>query len=140
MSPSPVITTPIEEKSMIEFHTPIRQTIEGPRVKSLSSSLKELSTKSKLETSPSLRRKAREKVFGQDTSPSLLRKHTGFFTPPSISRQNSMESSTELTPPNSPPVSRRNRDDNVFSRLTSGTSQLGRKPNRYCICEKVNKV
>ncbi|XP_067137573.1 kinesin-like protein KIF21A isoform X2 [Centruroides vittatus] len=90
MSPSPVITTPIEEKSMIEFHTPIRQTIEGPRVKSLSSSLK--------------------------------------------------ESSTELTPPNSPPVSRRNRDDNVFSRLTSGTSQLGRKPNRGYILPITGRV
>lgn len=90
ISPSPVITTPIEEKSMIEFHTPIRQTIEGPRVRSLSSSLK--------------------------------------------------ESSTELTPPNSPPVNRRSRDDNVFSRLTSGTSPLGRKPNRGYILPITGRV
>ncbi|XP_023221813.1 kinesin-like protein KIF21B [Centruroides sculpturatus] len=117
MSPSPVITTPIEEKSMIEFHTPIRQTIEGPRVKSLSSSLKELSTKSKLETSPSLRRKAREKVFGQDTSPSLLRKHTGFFTPPSISRQNSMARKKAATP-----------EDLLFAGRTQSKSLMSPSP------------
>ncbi|XP_067137025.1 kinesin-like protein KIF21A isoform X2 [Centruroides vittatus] len=74
----------------------------------------------------SLRKKMQDKMLPPEISPGARRRELNFnFLP--YSRQSSTE--YDSSPPSSPPPSRRQiRDDNVFSRLTSGTT---RRMSRY---------
>lgn len=94
------------------------------RIPSAPTSLKNLSIKQE-PPSPILNRK----IARQDsTSPRVTRRGTFVLSsnPLSLGKHGSMEQGLDVSPPNSPPVYRRinSREENVFSRLTSGTTQL----------------
>ncbi|XP_075217567.1 kinesin-like protein 31E isoform X2 [Lycorma delicatula] len=93
------------------------------RIPSAPTSLKNLSIKQEPQ-SPIMGRK----IARQDsTSPRVARRGTFVLSSNPLSgKHGSMEQGLDVSPPNSPPVYRRfnSREENVFSRLTSGTTQL----------------
>lgn len=93
------------------------------RVTSAPSSLREMDIQNK--DTFLLRRKMQDKMLPPEISPGVRRREINFnFL--SYSRQSSVE--YDDSPPSSPPSRRQVRDDNVFSRLTSGTT---RRISRY---------
>ncbi|KFM57573.1 Kinesin-like protein KIF21A, partial [Stegodyphus mimosarum] len=85
----------------------------------------------KTEKSPLSRRRTHEKQSHMaDFSPAFRRKfysNASVIPLPSLSRQSSTETTvSDTTPPNSPSASRKSREDNVFSRLTSGSFRLNK--------------
>ncbi|KAG8200752.1 hypothetical protein JTE90_022353 [Oedothorax gibbosus] len=114
------------------------------RVTSAPTSLQEMVYGRKVEKSPLLSRRNRDKQSHlAEFSPAFHRKfssNASVIPLPTLSRQSSTETCSEITPPNSPSSSRKAREDsNVFSRLTSGSFRLN-KPGCGVILPFSSKV
>ncbi|XP_022237698.1 kinesin-like protein KIF21A isoform X2 [Limulus polyphemus] len=111
---------------------PVSEEKSIPRVISAPGSLKDMAAKFKHDPSPALKHKTYDKI-PPEISPAIRRKNASNTSSTLVLQQNFVEASSHLTIPDSPPVGRRQPGDNVFSRLTSGTTTNNRKPDRGCI-------
>ncbi|XP_076346255.1 kinesin-like protein KIF21A isoform X3 [Tachypleus tridentatus] len=100
-----------------------------PRVISAPGSLKDMAAKFKHNPSPALKHKTYDRIL-PEMSPTIHRKNASNFSSAVALWQNTIETSSDLAIPSSLPVGRRHPGDNVFSRLTSGTTTNNRKPDR----------
>ncbi|XP_054717642.1 kinesin-like protein KIF21A, partial [Uloborus diversus] len=114
------------------------------RVTSAPISLQDMALNRKVERSPLARRRTHEKQSHMaDFSPAFRRKfytNASVIPLPTLSRQSSTETTvSDITPPSSPSGSRKSREDNVFSRLTSGSFRLN-KPGSGVIVPFSSKI
>uniref|UniRef100_T1J740 Kinesin motor domain-containing protein n=1 Tax=Strigamia maritima TaxID=126957 RepID=T1J740_STRMM len=120
----------IMQRSLGALSASVTSNIPLPRVPSAPGSLKGLMSnrgEGSCPSSPLIMRKSHDRL-NSDLSPRPQRKSGYHLNSPSLNRQISIESNVDVSPPPSPTTSRKNKDDNVFSRLTS----------RTCLCNDTN--